>query len=741
MKRKKNHLRRIYGLTATFLASAMVLAGSFRSEAEVIYMDHVTSEMTKASYWYSKVENPDEVLADISEIESINADIVAGSGTGVGDIRNVADTIDGVALNTQLEKSAISDVDYFLSQAATMYTDGGAVLTKDSFADVIENTQNPNATSEQAVMYGVVTTRTTLNALPTDMMVLDEQWDYNFDYIHLSALLMNEPVVIRSISADGLYYYAVTTHSRGWVKVSDVAVCKDKEEWLYAWDIEPENVLVVYGDKVTTEETRVDPEISKIVLPMGTILRLAEQKDWTKVISNRSSYYNHVVWMPTRKDDGTYEKKLCLISQHTKTSEGYLPLTYKNIADVAFNMLGNTYGWGGMLSSNDCSGYVRDVYRCFGFNLGRNTNNQMSQPVKKYDVSTFTKEEKETLLKNLPIGSVLLWGAHEMIYLGHEDGYFYVINSVSSATRPDGQGTRIRNVIINTIDITRPNGQTWLDTVTTMEIPYIGVNSPGYDYDYTIDREKEAAQNSLDESIKGAKEFYESIKSDSAYSEIAEELKSAIEEAVKASEDAELGTEELITADTALQEAFEKVKAEKAAIDEEKEKKDDPDDKKDDPEKKDDDKKDDKPAEPAHKSEWIDGQWYDEAGKTDYAAKGSWKQNETGWWFEDSSGWYPVSSWQKIDGLWYYFRAEGYMAASEWIDDYWLDSDGACRYVPRGGWRRNKAGWWYEDTSGWQPVSQWLSINERWYYFGDNGNLVTSSYVDGYWVNADGACE
>ncbi|MCR4846253.1 MAG: hypothetical protein K5865_05905 [Eubacterium sp.] len=32
-------------------------------------------------------------------------------------------------------------------------------------------------------------------------------------------------------------------------------------------------------------------------------------------------------------------------------------------------------------------------------------------------------------------------------------------------------------------------------------------------------------------------------------------------------------------------------------------------------------------------------------------------------------------------------------------------------------------------------------MNERWYYFGDNGNLVTNSYVDGCWVNADGAWE
>ena len=733
MRRAKT-LRRF---AATLMAASMVLTVSSTTEAEVIYMDHVTEEMTNPSYWYSKVDNPDEVLADINEINEINTDIVNATGTGVGDLKNVAETVDGIRLNESLYASALSDIDYFLVQASTMYTNGGEVLTRDKFDPVVQNTQNPNAQSVQKAMYGIVTTRTTLNALPSDMMVLDEQYDYNFDYMYLSALMVNEPVVIRSVSADGLYYYAVASHTGGWVKASDVAICKDRDEWLEAWDIEPENVLVVYGDKVTTEETRVDPEISKIVLPMGTILRLADPAEWTKVISNRSAYYNHVVWMPIRKDDGSYDKKLCLISQHTKTREGYLPLTYRNITDVAFNMLGNTYGWGGMLSSNDCSGYVRDIYRCFGFNLGRNTTNQINMPVKKYDVTSFTTEEKEVLMKNLPIGSVFLWGGHEMMYIGHEDGYFYVINSVSSAVRPDGNGTRVRNVILNTVDITRPSGKTWLDTITTMEIPYIGKNSPGYDYDYTIDREREAAENDLDESIKEAKEFYESIKADSAYSEIAEELKSAIEEAVKASEDEEISTEELVAANTALQEALEKIKAEKAAIDEDKDKKpDDPDDK-----KGDDKKDDDKPAEPEHKSEWIDGQWYDENGKTDYKPKGSWKQNETGWWYEDTSGWYPQSEWQKIDGLWYYFRADGYMAASEWIDDYWLDADGALRYEPRGGWRKNKAGWWYEDTSGWQPVSQWLSINEKWYYFGDNGNLVTSSYVDGYWVNADGAWE
>ena len=140
-----------------------------------------------------------------------------------------------------------------------------------------------------------------------------------------------------------------------------------------------------------------------------------------------------------------------------------------------------------------------------------------------------------------------------------------------------------------------------------------------------------------------------------------------------------------------------------------------------------------------YKNEWVDGQWYDAEGKTDYTPKGSWKQNATGWWFEDESGWYPVQCWQKIDGLWYYFGVSGYMAASEWIDGWWCDADGACRYEYQASWKQDSTGWWYGDASGWYAVSSWQKIDNIWYYFGADGYLVTNQYVDGYWVNADGA--
>ena len=152
------------------------------------------------------------------------------------------------------------------------------------------------------------------------------------------------------------------------------------------------------------------------------------------------------------------------------------------------------------------------------------------------------------------------------------------------------------------------------------------------------------------------------------------------------------------------------------------------------------DKKDDGKT-TKYSNEWINGKWYDEAGNQTYEGTLSWKNNSTGWWVEDSKGWYPVSQWQKIDGIWYYFHASGYMACNEYVDGYWLNSDGSCSNDYYLTWKSNSTGWWVEDISGWWPSSQWLKIDGSWYYFDASGYMVSNQYVDGYWLSSDGACQ
>lgn len=140
-----------------------------------------------------------------------------------------------------------------------------------------------------------------------------------------------------------------------------------------------------------------------------------------------------------------------------------------------------------------------------------------------------------------------------------------------------------------------------------------------------------------------------------------------------------------------------------------------------------------------YSNEWVDGKWYDKDGSQTYTGKISWKCNAKGWWIEDTKGWYPRKTWQKINGEWYYFDDEGYMASSEWVDGYWLDKDGAWRYKHSGTWKQNSKGWWFEDDSKWYAKSGWQKINGKYYYFGANGYMLTKQYVEGYWVGEDGA--
>lgn len=56
-------------------------------------------------------------------------------------------------------------------------------------------------------------------------------------------------------------------------------------------------------------------------------------------------------------------------------------------------------------------------------------------------------------------------------------------------------------------------------------------------------------------------------------------------------------------------------------------------------------------------------------------AGANWKQNNTGWWYSTGNSW--AIGWAKLDGKWYYFYSDGYMAHDTTVDGFKLGSDGA----------------------------------------------------------------
>ena len=452
------------------------------SAAEIKYMPDVTTEMADYRFWADLQGDSDEIIMTPEEIKAFNQDTIDASGTMVMDLKSYVGTFDGIARYQQAQNSAKADAEYYYGWTYDPKT--GKLADWSYYAKMINNVFDPHAKQEMPYRYGIAVNRTVLKAFPSDSPIWDDPADVDFDYQSLSAVRVNEPLVIYTTSNDGKYYMARTNDCSGWVAAEDVALCADRDEWLAAWDLPSEDLLVVYGNKIYTETSIYAPETSQFLLTQGTALELARNLKPDEVIINRYPYHNYVVYLPVRNAEGRYEKQLALISEKEKVSVGYLPLTTENIAMVTLENLGDTYGWGGMLDVEDCSGMVRTVYACFGLEIARNGNWQWKMNMEKIDMAYMSLEERYAALDCLPLGSALCFPGHEMIYLGKYEGKYYVLSSVGSLMSPEsGERLRVRSVIINTLDAKRANGQTWLQAVEQAFMPcYATLEGKEYDF-------------------------------------------------------------------------------------------------------------------------------------------------------------------------------------------------------------------------------------------------------------------
>lgn len=461
---------------------AIVLLTSLAQPAlAVTYMPGVTAEMSDAAYWAGLYDDAQEIILTPEEIEAFNEDTCIASGTMVMDLRTASETFDGKARNEMIRSSATADAQYYYGWT---YGPNGKKATWSYYERMINNCIDRKARSVMPMRYGIAVERTVLQVFPSDNPIWDDPNDPDFNYQYLSAVHVNDPLLIYTTSRDGKYYLARSRDCSGWIPAEDIALCADKEEWLSAWDLPSEKVLVVYGNKEYTDASNSAPDTARRMLTQGSVLELVTDLEPDQLVNNRSPYHNYVVYLPVRRDDGSYEKQMALIPETAKVSVGYLPLTAENIATVMLNNLGDAYGWGGMMDVEDCSGLIRTVYACFGLDIGRNGNWQWKMNMEKIDMANMSVEEKCLILDELPLGAALCFPGHEVMYLGKVDGKYYVVSTVSSIMSPDtGKRLRTRDVMINALDVKRANGQTWLQALNMAFMPcYAKLEGMTYDF-------------------------------------------------------------------------------------------------------------------------------------------------------------------------------------------------------------------------------------------------------------------
>ncbi|GAA8278431.1 SH3 domain-containing C40 family peptidase [Helicobacter pylori] len=275
-----------------------------------------------------------------------------------------------------------------------------------------------------AKIRAVVARDSDVRAVPTNKPFYLSPKGYPFDRYQNSLIFQGTPVLVTHFNTDKTYAHIQSSFVYGWIKVSDLAYMHDKDIELlthlkdYVMPIKDKIPLYTdYGDFYTSAR-------------VGELFALIPQSQTTpqKPPKKELKAYGFL------RDSKGYATLQSVILEEKDFFVFPKAFNSENMAYFIDTMLGQKYGWGGLLGNRDCSAFTRDSFANFGILLPRNSYAQSRYANNYVDLSSMKSKEKEDyILKNAtPFGTLIYLKGHIMLYLGAHNHQAIVAHSIWS---------------------------------------------------------------------------------------------------------------------------------------------------------------------------------------------------------------------------------------------------------------------------------------------------------------------
>ena len=440
-------------------------------EALVRLMPGTTQDMLSADYWTGGTAG--ELMfsaAEIKEYGENNPISIQYNDKYEGRklrlfMYDLPDVIEGYVIEELFDLTYLESA---MDGKITPYVNG-ELREKEYWSAIRENCALESIPAKVTPQYCICVKRDTAKTYPSeDFTSTNPSEIYCSDFVSAEVMPLSGVVAVHE-SKDHKWVYVINGSYCGWVKKDELAYCKDREQWLSF--CKPEEFLMVTGCEIVLDETATQTKSAGMMLPMGTKIKLLRESE--ELIGGRQGIGCFVAEIPVREEDGSLGVEKVLIPVSKDVSVGYLTMTSDAVLDQAFKFLGKLYGWGGSFSSNDCSGFVRQVYACFGFELPRNSGAIASL----YDLGgenvwTATPQRKREIMKKMPKGALLYMDGHLMIFLGMVGDEPYVISSCATYIEPGDASKTIQGaygVFVSNLELLRKDGNTWLESINIIQ--------------------------------------------------------------------------------------------------------------------------------------------------------------------------------------------------------------------------------------------------------------------------------
>ena len=119
---------------------------------------------------------------------------------------------------------------------------------------------------------------------------------------------------------------------------------------------------------------------------------------------------------------------------------------------------------------------------------------------------------------------------------------------------------------------------------------------------------------------------------------------------------------------------------------------------------------------------------------TEEVNKEGWQKENGQWRYYENKK--AVKNWKKIAGVWYYFNQDGIMLSNTVYDDYLFNKSGA---MVETSWVKIDEKWYYATESGKIIRNKWEKINGSWYRFDETGIMLSKTIYNDYLLQTSGA--
>lgn len=392
-------------------------SGAWSTDVIGIHEAHLS-----VNYWLDQTKDAHQLLKSQEEIRDFNRDVFSTD----------QHMVDLTQFPAQLSQADVRKRIQTISKPNTsdLYSPAGKILDSQGYRQYEQKLALGDIPETVNVQFALVVRRSNMRAYPTDDRYYKSAGDQNLDRFQENALFPGDALAILHVSADKEWSFVQSYNYAAWVRSEDIAIGERRviQQYTHA-----NRFLVITGHKVHTSFNPEIPALSELQLDMGVRVPLADRETYGNSLYGQNPYASYMVLLPLRNPGGPLEIKPVLIARSQDVSLGYLPFTRGNIIRQAFKFLGERYGWGHSYNARDCTGFIMEIYKTFGFQMPRNTGQQGSgsfgENIRFTDQSS--REDKLEVLGKMDVGDLIYVPGHVLMYIGDVNGEPYVIHDVS----------------------------------------------------------------------------------------------------------------------------------------------------------------------------------------------------------------------------------------------------------------------------------------------------------------------